>query len=454
MKLAVATAASLVVLVAASAAEAAQRYAAAAGVGESCTKEEPCSLREALTKASGDDEVIVTGGTYSLGTVPIAMPPTTKGAFVHGDFAGRPPLISASAMFSAIGFAEGVRAAYLDFVNSTPVARGFSCEQESLIERVRVTAVGSEAIGVLQGGSCLVRDSLIRADGPEAIAISAAGTDATGILRNVTAVATGIGSVGISSRFSSGGGAYTLDVRNVIGSGEAVDLKAVPGIAPGRIVVSNSNFDTFFEEGEASVTEGTGNQSAPPHFVDAARGDYREAAGSPTIDAGSIDRIGALDLEGNSRTLGPAPDIGAFELVPGPTAAGGVQSIVIRPRKFRARRAGGAVSSGLLKGRPPVGSQVTYTLTGPATVSFGVSRAIRGRIVGGKCKRKSRANVARRKCTFFKPVKGGFSLDGGGGENRFTFSGRIGGRALKPGRYKLSAAAGRTLKSAAFTIVG
>jgi hypothetical protein len=48
-------------------------------------------------------------------------------------------------------------------------------------------------------------------------------------------------------------------------------------------------------------------------------------------------------------------------------------------------------------------------------------------------------------------VKGGFTRSGGAGENRFVFSGRIGGSALRPGAYKLTALAGH-LVSAPFEI--
>jgi hypothetical protein len=40
------------------------------------------------------------------------------------------------------------------------------------------------------------------------------------------------------------------------------------------------------------------------------------------------------------------------------------------------------------------------------------------------------------------------------GANAFRFSGRLGGRALKPGRYRLVAKAGASVKRAGFRISG
>ncbi len=47
------------------------------------------------------------------------------------------------------------------------------------------------------------------------------------------------------------------------------------------------------------------------------------------------------------------------------------------------------------------------------------------------------------------PFPGSFTRNRGAGTDRFTFSGRIGGRALKPGRYRLLATpgAGRTVRA-------
>jgi hypothetical protein len=272
----------------------------------------------------------------------------------------------------------------------------------------------------------------------------------------VTAIAAGAGSEGVRSSYDAiiVPGSHTLDLKNVIADGAKYDLSALLGLeGPGNIVVSNSNFDTENAVGSAKITA-TNNQSAPPLFVNAAAGDYRPAAGSPTIDAGSTDQIGTLDLAGNPRTLGAAPDIGAYEFVPPPPAAADLQSLTITPKAFRPVNAGGAiVSARRRKPKVKVGTTVRYALTAAASVTFEVERALKGRRVGKKCKKPTPANRARKKCIRFKARKGGFTHDGAGGNNSFKFSGRVKGRALPTGRYRLLAKAGDSVKRARFRIV-
>ena len=122
---------------------------------------------------------------------------------------------------------------------------------------------------------------------------------------------------------------------------------------PGNIAATHSNFDTSSPEGEAKVIDGGGNQTAPPVFVNAENGDFREAAGSPTIDAGIADQLGPLDLAGNPRILGAAPDIGAYEFVPPPAVAvlppaapaGQLQSLSLAPSTFAPAKTGEAILS-------------------------------------------------------------------------------------------------------------
>jgi hypothetical protein len=272
-------------------------------------------------------------------------------------------------------------------------------------------------------------------------------------VRNVTAIATGANSVGIQSRYTGfGSGSHTLVLGNSIASGSTFDLRAEDSAnGPGIIQVSNSNFDTISATGAASIS-GPANQQAPPAFVDAAAGDYREAPGSPTIDAGSSEGIGPLDLAGNPRLLGAAPDIGAFEFVPAPPppAAGVLTSLSVAPKAFRPLKRGAAVVSASKAKR---GATVRYALTGAATVAFAVERALPGRVVGGRCRKQTPANRGKRRCTRFKTLRGGFSHQGASGPNRFRFSGRLRSRALRPGRYRLVGRTGVASKSVRFTIL-
>jgi hypothetical protein len=454
----------------ASAAQAEQRYAAPAGEGTMCTEAQPCLLEEAVTKAKTGDEVIVGAGSHTLSkSLQTAL--GVENLDIHGAAGGAMPTIVASTSSAyALDFrGAGGRLSYLAVEDTAATfAWAVKCLNGGRVERVRISATGNPSIGLLQGEDCMLRDSLIEAEGSNAQAILATGGsgDHVGIARNVTAVGTGPESTGITSSYSGGAvlGSYTLDARNVIASGAGVDLRTGGGdFGVGHFAIFNSNFETtkFLP---ASTISGSANQTAPPLFVDPLGGDFREAPGSPTIDAGSTDQIGSLDLDGNPRLLGAAPDIGAFELVPppaGPPAAvaatptakaGDLTSLKVVPRKFRARSSGGSTGGQIGKSKPPVGARVIVSLSAPAELQFTVSRIVAGRRVGSRCVRRTAANAARGKCSIRKPIPGSFALDGVAGESSFVFSGRLAGRALRPGAYLLNGAAGNGRRSAPFTI--
>jgi DNA-binding beta-propeller fold protein YncE len=86
-------------------------------------------------------------------------------------------------------------------------------------------------------------------------------------------------------------------------------------------------------------------------------------------------------------------------------------SLRLSPRVFRAARRGPSIS-------PRAGTRVTYGLASAARVRFAVQRAVRGG---------------------YRRVPGAFTHQGSSGTNRFRFSGRVRGRRLKPGRYRLVA---------------
>ena len=456
----------LAALAGASGAQAAQRYAAPIGSGTACTQPAPCELKEAVGKAGAGDEVIVGPGSYSV-EAELVVPANVN---VHGELSQPPPKISATLANAPVNAPfPGAHIEYLEVSNTAGSAVGIKCSLGVLVERIRVTVVGIASAGVQLQGDCLVRDSVLLASGMNSAGVLGSETVGTsaGSVRNLTAIATGSESIGV---LAAGGffpgSSYTIDARNVIASGAKADLAASDGVGggTGKILVSNSNFDSTKSTPSSKLVDEGGNQAAPPLFVNAAAGDYREAAGSPTIDAGSTDRIGALDLGGNPRTAGKAPDIGAFEYVPPalpPPPPGVLQSLAIQPKTFKTLNAGGAVSSKVgKKAKVPVGTTVSYGLTAAATVGFTVEKATKGRKVGKKCKKQTAGNKkGHKKCSLFKPL-GGFPHAGVAGTNAFKFSGRLNNKvltpatkALAPGSYRLTGSAGGATKQAPFKIV-
>jgi hypothetical protein len=72
-------------------------------------------------------------------------------------------------------------------------------------------------------------------------------------------------------------------------------------------------------------------------------------------------------------------------------------------------------------------------------VRFTVKRSSRGRSVGGHCVAATARNRRHDACTRLTSTRGGFSRRRPGGGDRCTFTGRLAGNALKPGRYNLQA---------------
>ena len=123
-----------------------------------------------------------------------------------------------------------------------------------------------------------------------------------------------------------------------------------------------------------------------------------------------------------ARSAGPAPS----------PAAVAITGLRLSPRAFRAARSGPAVRSAAVR----TGSRVSYTLNAPASVRFTVQRSSGGRTVGSSCVKPTARNRARQSCTRFVAVRG-FTRTRPAGPDRFTFSGRLAGRALRPAAYRL-----------------
>jgi hypothetical protein len=105
----------------------------------------------------------------------------------------------------------------------------------------------------------------------------------------------------------------------------------------------------------------------------------------------------------------------------------------ISPTTFKAAARGASVAA-------PVGARVSFTLTVGAKGTFAVERVLAGVNVGGRCVTPTNANRKRSHCTRFVKL-GSFSRNGAKGANAFRFTGRLSGRKLAPGAYRLRASA-------------
>jgi len=112
-------------------------------------------------------------------------------------------------------------------------------------------------------------------------------------------------------------------------------------------------------------------------------------------------------------------------------------------KRFKVARRGRAVARrGARLGRR-VGTRVRYRLSEDATVLFRIERArkAKGRIVDGRCVRRTPANAGGRRCTRYRTLKGRIVRKNKAGVKRFRLTGRLLGKRLGRGRYRLVARA-------------
>jgi RTX calcium-binding nonapeptide repeat (4 copies) len=79
------------------------------------------------------------------------------------------------------------------------------------------------------------------------------------------------------------------------------------------------------------------------------------------------------------------------------------------------------------------GTTVTFGLSEDARVTITIARKLRGRLKGGRCVARARSG---RKCTRLVTAAMLVRANSSAGLNRVAYSGRVGGRALRPGRYR------------------
>jgi hypothetical protein len=117
-----------------------------------------------------------------------------------------------------------------------------------------------------------------------------------------------------------------------------------------------------------------------------------------------------------------------------------ITALSISPKAFAAAPSGATISAATTakkKGKKKYGATISYRDSQIATTTFTILREESGRRQGKSCKKPSKSNRHGKRCTLYAPI-GSFSHADLAGANRLHFSGRLNGRKLAKGRYRLS----------------
>jgi len=146
------------------------------------------------------------------------------------------------------------------------------------------------------------------------------------------------------------------------------------------------------------ASDAAGNDDPTP-----ASREFTVVSSSPTLNAGP-----------------PGPDV----------VAPSIASFRLSATVFRAARSGPALSA-------LVGTRISVTLSEAATVTFRVTRLVAGRRVDGHCVRPTARNRSRPRCARSVRQRARIVRELAPGTSRLRYRGRLAGRTLPPGRYRL-----------------
>jgi hypothetical protein len=259
-------------------------HVAPAGSGTACSVAAPCELSYALGVAVANDTVQATGGqgTYGTPTTPLTAAIVVPAYVRLEGEPGQPMPTVYTGSHSTFASVETRQGAVLDnfAIHESSTTTALFAGGLGSVERALVFGSPAQAACVLAAGSTIV-DSACGGGYGLYESVTGGGQTLPLYVRNDTFYGSIIGAV-----FSAGDMTFLPEVVNTIFL-EGVRVADQTG---GTVEVSaiNSSYSGVIEEDGATMTpEGTlHNQTAEPLLVDPANGDFRELAGSPTIDAG------------------------------------------------------------------------------------------------------------------------------------------------------------------------
>lgn len=273
-----------------------------------CAVESPCALSAAIGTAGEGDTVVIGAGTYS-----------EPGAYENAD----PKYADNGKSLTIVGAVIGVGRPVVNgvFLLTGPGTRISDVE-------IRGSWIESSALDLGNGAHA---DRVVAASGAlDGCKMGSSG----GTITNSLCTA-GSSTSGLSTQVRTGNG--PIVVRNVTMVGNyGYYSNAVPGTTISDSIAKRSSglgtdaslgtnttslVRTYALHQSGTPLSEEGPLTAEPTFREA--GDYREAAGSSSIDFGSASaEPGELDLNGNLRKIGSKVDLGAYEFVPDPPSIG------------------------------------------------------------------------------------------------------------------------------------
>jgi len=387
-------------------------------IGGACDAAHPCKLETALMLAHPFDDITVAPGTYEFGHELLiggsgdeSIDHRTYGVTLHGDPSQPRPFIKVveSTANAAFDTAFHTTLRHLELTGivhdccSMIILRDTTVEDSILHGPVANTFVA----GATNGSA--IRNSVLRMEAPNVSGVIS--NEGNTELRNVTIT-------GNNSNVGDGVVAACLDTTDGNVGGHAGVINSIIQPGSGRYALWSdgrncfhdfkpsissfaSSFDPLWVRIDAGGTYTDEGSNVGPALLGPEG--VHELANSPTIDAGKVDALSNIDIDGQARVQGEAVDIGADEFAPPPppapvttspgTPTTPTQTVpsytspiapVILPESIippglTSLRATGTRSTSRI---PP---HVLFTISSAQRIPFTVSALLSGRIRHGRC---------------------------------------------------------------------